>query len=134
MAALSRRIVTCSSLSKSHGAPGLRTGWLTTTDPELYERLRVAKFNSLICGSGPDELLSSEVLRRRDSILGARRELLGATARRAPGAWFGESDRVFRVGFGHLPMDVFEEALQRLAEAMSSTASAPQPLPVAGRR
>jgi aspartate/methionine/tyrosine aminotransferase len=169
---LAPRIVTCSSLSKSHGAPGLRVGWLTTTEPALYERLRVAKFNSLIAGSGVDELLAAEVLRHHEPILAARRvsltaalEVLGRWAvahddaveflppdggalsclrlrsdrfdepavrrfypaltqrdtRVAPGSWFGESDRVFRIGFGHLPAAAFETALDRVAQTLSAT-------------
>jgi DNA-binding transcriptional MocR family regulator len=38
----------------------------------------------------------------------------------APGSWFGESDRVFRLGFGHLPPDLFSPALDRLADALHS--------------
>lgn len=175
VASLSPRIVTCSSISKSHGAPGLRVGWLTATDGDLLEHVRVAKFNSLICCSATDELLAAEVLRRRQSILAPRRELLATTlamledwcdanrelveflhpdggalcclrlrhdrfadddverfhailpgldTRVAPGTWFGESDRVFRVGFGHLPVKTFDEALDRLADALASVAPA----------
>jgi aspartate/methionine/tyrosine aminotransferase len=42
----SPRIVTCSSLSKAHGAPGLRIDWLTVTDPDLLGRLREARFQT----------------------------------------------------------------------------------------
>jgi aspartate/methionine/tyrosine aminotransferase len=72
VAALSPRVVTCASLSKAHGAPGLRLGWLTTTDPELYERLRVAKFLTTIACSAPDEYLALRLLRRRAEILAPR--------------------------------------------------------------
>ncbi|SNY40844.1 hypothetical protein SAMN05421748_10690 [Paractinoplanes atraurantiacus] len=63
-AALSPRIVTCSSVSKAHGAPGLRLGWLTTTDPGLYEQARTAKFETTIACSTIDEHLATRVLRR----------------------------------------------------------------------
>jgi aspartate/methionine/tyrosine aminotransferase len=72
------RIVTCSSLSKAYGAPGLRVGWLTTTDPELYERLREAKFLTTIACSTVDELLAAQVLRQRTGILAQRARWLGA--------------------------------------------------------
>jgi len=36
----------------------------------------------------------------------------------APGSWFGEDDRVFRLGFGHLAPGDFTEALGRLAQAL----------------
>jgi aspartate/methionine/tyrosine aminotransferase len=168
VASLSSRVVTCSSLSKAHGAPGLRVGWLTTTDEVLYERLRELKFNTAIASSTIDEFLAAEVLRRRAEILQPRAvrlraaldELLawvadhpveivtpdggalcclrlpadrfddGAVAdfykrledletRVAPGSWFGDTDRVFRLGFGHLPPDVFTAALDRLATALT---------------
>ena len=37
----------------------------------------------------------------------------------APGSWFGEHDRVFRLGFGHLPPTDFTVALSRLADALT---------------
>ena len=166
-AALSPRVVTCGSLSKAHGAPGLRLGWLTTTDADLYERLRNAKFLTTIACSAPDEFLAVQLLRRRSEVLAPRAALLqralaeleqwvgdqplefvrpdggalcclrlprgsvpdGAVpdfyarlaqneTRVAPGSWFGEEDRVFRLGFGHLPQPDFTEALARLAEAL----------------
>ena len=169
-AAMSPRVVTCGSLSKAHGAPGLRLGWLTTTDPDLYERLRNAKFLTTIACSTPDEFLAVQLLRRRRQVLAPRAALLqhalaeleqwvadqplqflrpdaGALcclrlprdrvpdaavpdfyarlasnqARVAPGSWFGEEDRVFRLGFGHLPPAEFTEALARLADALHST-------------
>lgn len=173
-AGLASRITTCSSLSKSHGAPGLRVGWLTTTQPALHERLRVAKFNVLASCSGPDELLAAEVLRESDRILASRSGVLtaaldvlerwaashtelvdllppdggalcclrlrqdrfdgsavaalysalaGRDTRVAPGSWFQEADRVFRVGFGHLPLDLFQEALERLSDALTVSAT-----------
>lgn len=166
-AALSPRVVTCASLSKAHGAPGLRLGWLTTTDPELYQRLRNAKFLTTIACSAPDEFLAVQVLRRRAEMLAPRAwslhralteleewaqdqpveflrpdggalcclrlprnrvtdealpafyaRLADRDVRVAPGSWFGEDDRVFRLGFGHLPRDDFTQALARLADAL----------------
>ena len=166
-AALSPRVVTCGSLSKAHGAPGLRLGWLTTTDADLYERLRNAKYLTTIACSAPAEFLAVQLLRRRREVLAPRAARLqraltelqqwvrdqplefvrpdgGALcclrlppdrvpdaavpdlyarlaendARVAPGSGFGEEDRVFRLGFGHLPPTEFTEALARLAEAL----------------
>jgi hypothetical protein len=171
-ATMSSRIVTCSSQSKAHGAPGLRLGWLTTTDADLYEQLREAKFQTTIACSTVDEFLAAQVLRRRAEILvpRARRlrqsldELLDWThnqpvdivqpdggamcclrlpadrfpddavaafyarlterdTRVAPGSWFGEHDRVFRLGFGHLSASDFSTALDRLAGALAASGS-----------
>jgi aspartate/methionine/tyrosine aminotransferase len=167
LAGLAPGVVTCSSLSKALGAPGLRLGWLTTTDPQLYEHLRTAKFHSTIACSTVDEFLGVRVLRKRAEILAPRAKLLGdalaelldwtrdqpveivkpdggaicclrlpATeftddavtafyarlaendARVSLGSWFGETDRVFRLGFGNLPPAEFSAALDRLGDAL----------------
>jgi aspartate/methionine/tyrosine aminotransferase len=76
-ATLSPRVVTCSSLSKAHGAPGLRLGWLTVTDPDLYQRLRNAKFLTTVACSAADEFAATMVLRRSGEILAARADRLG---------------------------------------------------------
>jgi aspartate/methionine/tyrosine aminotransferase len=47
-APLDPRVVVGTSVSKAHGAPGLRVGWLTIQDADLYERLKVAKMNTVI--------------------------------------------------------------------------------------
>jgi aspartate/methionine/tyrosine aminotransferase len=75
-AGLHPRVVTMSSLSKSHGAASLRVGWFTSTDPGFFEAVRRAKFNTTVCGSTIDELLAMEVLRRQDAILATHREFL----------------------------------------------------------
>jgi aspartate/methionine/tyrosine aminotransferase len=168
-AALSPDVVTCASLSKAHGAPGLRIGWLTTTDPDRYDQLRTAKFLSTVACGTLDEYLARQVLRRSAELLATRAGRLrtaldeltrwaeeqpvelctpdgGAICclrlpadltdadiakfyvrlaehevRVAPGSWFGEHDRVFRVGFGHLPPAEFTTALDRLAAALAGS-------------
>jgi hypothetical protein len=88
------RVVTGTSVSKAHGAPGLRVGWLTVPDADLYERLKIAKMNTVISGSVIDETLAVAVLRRRDQLLSPRRELL-ANALSALEAWHArESHRL----------------------------------------
>ncbi|HEX6353572.1 pyridoxal phosphate-dependent aminotransferase [Actinophytocola sp.] len=168
-AAMSSRVVTCSSLSKAHGAPGLRLGWLTTSDAELYGKLREAKFLTAIACSTVDEFLAARVVSRRTDFLAPRAhrlrqaldELVAWThdqpvdivqpdggaicclrlrpdrfptaavadfyahlakrdTRVAPGSWFGEDDRVFRLGFGHLSPPDFTAALDRLADALTA--------------
>jgi aspartate/methionine/tyrosine aminotransferase len=85
------RLVTCASLSKAYGVPGLRIGWLTVSDPGLYDQLRLAKFNSsLSCGS-LDEFLAARVLARADEVLAARGETM-TTARDITGRWVGGHD------------------------------------------
>ncbi len=169
-ARLGPRVVTCSSLSKAHGAPALRIGWLAATDPSLMERLHTAKFVGSIASPGIDEELADRLLERQEAILRPRADFLedrlaqltdwaahqpvdlvrpdgGALCclrlppdrvesaqvpafyaeledrktRVAPGSWFGEEDRVFRLGFGHLGTDDFTEALARLADALAAS-------------
>lgn len=175
-AALHPRVITGSSTSKAYGAAGLRTGWLTVADPDLLERLTVAKLNTVISGSVLDETLAASVLASREQILRPKRDQLatclaelqrwqesvsdylewvrpdagalscarlrssafGATAVKAfweslparelqlaNGSWFGEDDRVFRIGFGYLPLEHFREALAALARALEAATPAP---------
>ena len=88
---LSRRIISCASLSKCHGAPGLRLGWAITRDPALKEQLIVAKFNTVISCSPLDEALAVRVLERRDHILGERRRRL-ARGLALTASWVRDSD------------------------------------------
>ena len=168
-AGLNPRIVTGASISKTLGAPGLRTGWLTVADADLRSRLVVAKMNTVICGSVLDEALAAALLRNREIVLVPRRRLLAealsdlatwceeerqriewirpdggalcclrlradrfssvAVARfwellaqyelqLASGAWFGESERVFRLEFGYLPPQRLGPALAALSAAL----------------
>ncbi len=88
---LSRRIISSASLSKCHGAPGLRLGWAITRDPALAEQLVVAKFNTVISCSPLDEVLAARVLERRDPILGERRRRL-AEGLALTANWVREND------------------------------------------
>jgi aspartate/methionine/tyrosine aminotransferase len=75
-ATLDDAIVTGGSVSKAHGAPGLRVGWLTIREAKLRERLITAKMNLVISGSPLDETLAAAVLANREKILSVRRDLL----------------------------------------------------------
>jgi len=73
---LSPRVISCASLSKCHGAPGLRVGWAITRDPALRDQLVLGKFTTVICCSPLDEALALKVLQQRDHIIGERRPRL----------------------------------------------------------
>ena len=82
----SPRLLTCASLSKAYGAPGLRIGWLTVPDAGLYEQLRRARFNSSLCCGALDEFLAVRLLARADQVLAARGAML-ADARGVVERW-----------------------------------------------
>jgi aspartate/methionine/tyrosine aminotransferase len=174
MAGFSERILTTTSLSKCHGAPGIRIGWLTCHDPQLLEQLTLAKMNTVISGSVLDEMVGLHILRNSQNILNERRTLLqngviivgnwvrqntafvewvrphtgalccvrlrsdvftdtevdafytqagNAQIQLASGEWFGEQKRVFRLGFGFLPLPLLEQALLLLEEILKTIKS-----------
>ena len=168
-ASLNPRIISIASLSKCHGAPGLRIGWAITKDPALRDQLILGKFNTVISNSTADEALALRVFHKIDSIFAERKQRLqdgfdrtqawvnnngsfvewnapdsgalccirlrpdvfdSSTATRfyrslaikgvrvAPGSWFGEDNRVFRLGFGLLPMVELDAGLSRMTDAL----------------
>lgn len=93
-AGTSPRLLTCGSLSKAYGAPGLRIGWLTSSNGPLLEQLRRAKFNSSVSCGTLDELLAAALLSRADDVLAARSAHL-ASARDAVEHWVkGQAGRL----------------------------------------
>jgi aspartate/methionine/tyrosine aminotransferase len=168
-APLSPRVIVTGSLSKCHGAPGLRVGWAIVRDKTLRDQIVLGKFNTVIANSTIDEMLGLRVLIRADAIIAARRKHLGEglartaawvarnsaliewvkpdagalccvrlrsdkfdqaavdrfltaltalDARVGDGTWFGEEPRVFRLGFGRLPIPELELALDALSIAL----------------
>jgi len=83
---LDDRVVCVTSLSKCHGAPGLRTGWISTRDRDLRKQLVAGKFQSIISSSIVDEALAIRVLMSAGDILAQRRTPLG-TALRLVASW-----------------------------------------------
>jgi aspartate/methionine/tyrosine aminotransferase len=170
---LGPNIVSVASLSKCHGAPGLRIGWAVTRDRALREQLIVGKFSTVVSCSAVDEALAIRVLaqsqqRRRDHFAAglvrtadwarenARRvewvrpdagsiccvrlrrdvfddaavsrfydELTVQGVRVANGAWFGDEMRVFRLGFGLLPLPELEKALAGVSVALDRAKYSP---------
>jgi aspartate/methionine/tyrosine aminotransferase len=80
------RLVTCGSLSKAYGVPGLRVGWLTVSDPAAYDQLRLAKFNSSVSCGTLDEFVATAVLAQADRVLASRGAIM-ATARDTTSRW-----------------------------------------------
>jgi len=178
-ATLSDRVLTVSSLSKAHGAPGLRIGWITCGAPELLAHLKVGKGKTAISGSILEERLAVRILANAGDILRERNQRLGvalgavenwvagnaelvewtrpdaggmccvrlkcsayddagverfyrlAGQRRinlATGDRFLDERRVFRLGFGALPIATFERALDALEDTCRSAANGGDPV------
>jgi aspartate/methionine/tyrosine aminotransferase len=89
------RLITCASMSKAYGVPGLRIGWLITSDPAAYNQFRLAKFNSSVSCGALDELLAARVLAQADQLLAGRAAIM-ATARDIAGQWAREHDGLLR--------------------------------------
>lgn len=66
----SPNIISVSSLSKTYGLPGLRTGWIICRDPLLMENFLAAKEQIHICGPVLDEELAYRYLLHRDKHFG----------------------------------------------------------------
>ena len=72
-AGLGPNVITCGSMSKAYGVPGLRAGWLTIPDAGLREEIITAKENIVICDSILTETLAAAVLAHRETILADQR-------------------------------------------------------------
>jgi aspartate/methionine/tyrosine aminotransferase len=77
-ATLSERAVSVSSLSKTYGIPGIRTGWLVCRDAELMRTFLAAKEQIGICGSVVDEAIAARALAQREAWLAEVRPLIAA--------------------------------------------------------
>ncbi|KAM3553028.1 hypothetical protein ARSEF4850_007111 [Beauveria asiatica] len=68
---LRSNVITVSSMSKAYGVPGIRMGWLSTTNAALQEAFLAAKEQISISGSVLDELVAEQILSRRSELLSA---------------------------------------------------------------
>ncbi|MDT8410429.1 MAG: pyridoxal phosphate-dependent aminotransferase [Wenzhouxiangellaceae bacterium] len=62
------RSVVLSGLSKTHGLPGLRCGWLIVRDASLRDTLMNWKYYTSICPPAPSEYLASAALRVHEQL------------------------------------------------------------------
>ncbi|MFK7810922.1 MAG: pyridoxal phosphate-dependent aminotransferase [Maribacter sp.] len=72
-AGLRDNVITISSLSKCHGTPGLRIGWLQSNDKKFIEHVCLAKMNTVISNSVLDEIVALKVLDKEFEIFRSRR-------------------------------------------------------------
>jgi len=69
VASLSSRAISVSSLSKTYGLPGIRTGWLACRDKTLMELFLAAKEQIMICNSVVDEEIAFRFLEKKKERL-----------------------------------------------------------------
>jgi len=72
-AGLKNNIITVSSLSKCHGSPGLRIGWLYSSDADFIKEVSIAKINIVISNSILDEYVAIQILKKESEIFKTRR-------------------------------------------------------------
>lgn len=71
-ASLGSHVISVSSLSKAYGVPGIRLGWLITSNPELQEIFLAAKEQITICGAVLHEWIGENILLQKKKILDVR--------------------------------------------------------------
>lgn len=71
-----KQSVTLSGLSKTHGLPGLRAGWLVVPDRALRERLLNWKLYTSICPSAPSEFLAQAALSVQEKLTEKNRTIV----------------------------------------------------------
>lgn len=71
-----QRAITLSGLSKVHGLPGLRSGWLIIRDAEIRQQLINWKFYTTICPPAPSEFLAMAALQAHDKLVARNRQII----------------------------------------------------------
>jgi aspartate/methionine/tyrosine aminotransferase len=70
------RAIVLSGLSKVHGLPGLRAGWLVLRDAAVRDRLINWKHYTTICAPAPSEFLALAALQAEGQLAGRSRAIL----------------------------------------------------------
>jgi len=68
-ATLSSKVISISSMSKSLGLPGIRIGWLISTDKSIIEAALAVREQITICNSALGEMIALFVLRNQEKYL-----------------------------------------------------------------
>lgn len=69
------RGVSLGSVSKPHGLPGLRIGWIACCSPDALERLDRVRTYLSACSAGPSEVLAQIALKAGDRLLTRNRDI-----------------------------------------------------------
>ena len=70
------RAIVLSGLSKTHGLPGLRAGWLVVHDAALRAALINWKHYTTICAAAPSEMLATVALSAHEALAGRNRRII----------------------------------------------------------
>jgi len=113
LADLTPRAIVLGGLSKSFSLPGLRIGWMVSSNQKLLDELVSLKDYTSICNSAPSEILAIMALRARDRIHSRNRDIIQTNLRRAED-FFGEFPRHFHfarprggpIAFPRLQLDI----------------------------
>ena len=73
---LYEQAISLGTVSKAHGLPGLRIGWVASRDHALLDRVTEMKHYTTICSSAPSELLVALALRHAEQLVGRNRDLV----------------------------------------------------------
>lgn len=73
-ATISPRVISVSSLSKTYGLPGLRTGWIVCSDRDLMTTFLAAKEQMHICGPLIDEEIAFHYWQQKDKYFPSIRD------------------------------------------------------------
>ncbi len=73
---LYEKAIVLSGLSKTHGLPGLRAGWLVIRDPALRESLINWKHYTTICPAAPTEYLASQAISVQEQLADRSKQII----------------------------------------------------------
>ena len=79
------RSIVLSGLSKTHGLPGLRAGWLIAQDESVRQKIMNWKFYTSICPPAPSEFLAIAALSSGDRIVERNRAIIAKNLSQAEG-------------------------------------------------
>jgi aspartate/methionine/tyrosine aminotransferase len=88
------RAIVLSGLSKTHGLPGLRTGWLIVHDAATREAIINWKHYTTICAAAPGEALAGVALRAHEPLVQRSLAIVAGNLALA-GDFFGRHEDLF---------------------------------------
>jgi aspartate/methionine/tyrosine aminotransferase len=94
MIEVTERGLVLAGLSKVHGLPGLRSGWLVVRDAHLRGEILNWKFYTSICPPAPSEFLALAALQAQEQLIARNRGLIERNLAAADG-FFGRWRELF---------------------------------------